>query len=85
MSGQPYGDPSLPIAFEAALAVSALSLLSGDAVKRLKICPNCNWLFLDRSRNSSRVWCDMTVCGNRHKARRHYNRHKTPPEEVSHA
>ena len=85
MPGQPYGDPSLPIAFEAALAVSALSLLSGDAVERLKICPNCNWLFLDRSRNASRVWCDMTVCGNRHKARRHYNRRKTPPEEVSHA
>ena len=55
-----------PLPFEAALAVSALSLLSGDTVcKKLKICPNCSWLFLDRSRNSSRLWCDMAVCGNR--------------------
>jgi predicted RNA-binding Zn ribbon-like protein len=77
MPGRPFGDPALPIAFEAALAVSALSLLSGGALGRVKICPNCNWLFLDRSRNASRIWCDMAVCGNRHKASRHYHRHKT--------
>ena len=82
---QPFGDPARPIAFEAALAVSALSLLSGDAVRRLRICPNCNWLFLDRSRNSSRLWCDMTVCGNRHKAKRHYHRRKAVLEENSYA
>ena len=41
---------------------------------RLKICdgPNCAWLFLDTSKNGSRRWCDMKVCGNRAKARRHY-------------
>ena len=61
-----------PIAFEAALAVSALSLLSGDTGRRIKICAHCGWLFVDRSRNSSRLWCDMAVCGNRQKAKRHY-------------
>lgn len=71
---QPFGDPSRPLAFEAALAVSALSLVSGGRIGRVRICPNCNWLFLDASRNASRVWCDMAVCGNRHKARRHYRR-----------
>lgn len=65
-----------PIAFEAALAASALSLLSGDAVRRVRACPNCDWLFLDRSRNGSRTWCDMSVCGNRAKARRHYRRRR---------
>lgn len=70
----PFGDPARPIAFEAALAVSALSLLAPAVLARLRICPNCNWLFLDRSRNSSRLWCDMAVCGNRQKARRHYRR-----------
>lgn len=30
----------------------------------------CRWLFLDRSKNHSRRWCDMQVCGNRSKARR---------------
>jgi predicted RNA-binding Zn ribbon-like protein len=74
--GRPFGDAATPIAFEAALAVSALSLLSGVTMARLRICPNCNWLFLDRSRNSSRVWCDMAVCGNRRKASRHYHRRK---------
>ena len=38
---------------------------------RLKACPGeaCGWLFYDRSRNRSRRWCDMTVCGNRTKTR----------------
>jgi predicted RNA-binding Zn ribbon-like protein len=72
--GRPFGDPATPFAFEAALAVSALSLLSGESRARLRICPNCNWLFIDKSRNSSRLWCDMTVCGNRRKASRHYHR-----------
>lgn len=70
----PFGDPGTPIAFEAALAVSALSLLAGETRRRLRICPNCNWLFVDQSRNSSRRWCDMAVCGNRRKASRHYRR-----------
>ncbi|GAA2829881.1 putative RNA-binding Zn ribbon-like protein [Aminobacter aminovorans] len=75
----PFGVESEPLAFEAALAVSALSLLSAGIMSRLRICPNCNWLFVDRSRNGSRLWCDMAVCGNRQKARRHYSRRK---EEV---
>lgn len=73
---RPFGDPSTPLAFEAALAVSALSLLQPETTRRIKICANCNWLFVDRSRNSSRMWCDMKVCGNRQKAKRHYRRHK---------
>lgn len=70
----PFGTAAAPLAFEAALAVSALSLFSSGSVRRLKVCPNCNWLFLDKSRNSSRLWCDMSVCGNRAKAKRHYRR-----------
>ncbi|MCA1490010.1 CGNR zinc finger domain-containing protein [Sinorhizobium alkalisoli] len=62
------------IALDAATAHSALSLVSNPEPDRLKICPNCEWLFLDRSRNRSRTWCDMAVCGNRSKARRHYRR-----------
>ena len=79
--GRPFGDPATPIAFEAALAVSALSLLRDDTIARLRICPNCSWLFVDRSRNSSRLWCDMAVCGNRQKASRHYRR-RTAAREV---
>ena len=61
-------------ALDTATARSALMLLSRPEPERLKICPNCNWLFLDRSRNRSRAWCDMAVCGNRVKASRHYRR-----------
>ncbi len=61
---------------DAATALSALSLITVAEPERLKICPNCTWLFLDRSRNRSRTWCDMTVCGNRAKASRHYRRQK---------
>jgi predicted RNA-binding Zn ribbon-like protein len=63
-----------PVPLEAAMAVSALALLRAEALARIKICPNCGWLFVDRSRNSSRLWCDMAVCGNRAKARRHYGK-----------
>ncbi|MER9642476.1 CGNR zinc finger domain-containing protein [Mesorhizobium sp. M0239] len=83
--GRPFGDPLTPIAFEAALAVSALSLLRDDTVARLRICPNCTWLFVDRSRNSSRLWCDMAVCGNRQKASRHYRRRRMAENEVRNA
>jgi predicted RNA-binding Zn ribbon-like protein len=39
--------------------------------ERVKICPadDCRWAFYDRSRNHSRTWCSMQVCGNREKAR----------------
>ena len=57
-----------------ATAHSALRLLAMPEEQRMKICPNCGWLFLDRSKNRSRAWCDMAVCGNRAKASRHYHR-----------
>jgi predicted RNA-binding Zn ribbon-like protein len=80
--GSPARAEGAPIAFEAALAASALSLLPEHNYRRIRICPNCNWLFLDKSRNASRLWCDMAVCGNRQKAKRHYRRRKAV--EVDH-
>ncbi len=65
-----------PQALDTATARSALMLLALPEPERLKICPNCEWLFLDRSRNRSRAWCDMAVCGNRVKASRHYRRNR---------
>jgi predicted RNA-binding Zn ribbon-like protein len=45
---------------------------------RLKACPaeDCAWAFYDRSRNSSRTWCSMGICGNRAKTRRYRQRRK---------
>jgi len=60
----------------------ALDLLTSDAKDRVRECHSttCAWLFLDRSKNGSRRWCDMKVCGNRAKARRHYAKGKGTPE-----
>jgi predicted RNA-binding Zn ribbon-like protein len=58
------------------LASSAAELLMSEDLARVKKCAsrNCDWLFVDASRNRSRRWCDMKDCGNRAKARRHYKR-----------
>jgi hypothetical protein len=54
----------------AVLAASARLAVLGDW-DRVKICPadDCRWAFFDHSRNRSRTWCSMRVCGNRTKAR----------------
>ncbi len=55
---------------------SAADLLTAPELSRVGECPGeeCGWLFLDMSRNHSRKWCNMGDCGNREKARRHYQR-----------
>jgi len=60
------------------VARSAAELLTSADLSRVRECAEtgCGWLFLDTSRNRSRQWCDMKVCGNRAKARRHYARSK---------
>ena len=59
---------------------SAADLLTSDELDIVRVCASdeCNWLFLDTSKNHSRRWCDMKSCGNRAKARRHYSRKKGP-------
>jgi predicted RNA-binding Zn ribbon-like protein len=63
--------------FIATLLEEAASILASPAVlRRLRMCGDekCGWLFLDRSRAARRRWCSMADCGNRAKARRHYER-----------
>jgi predicted RNA-binding Zn ribbon-like protein len=57
---------------------AAAELLTSADLPRVRECGSdtCSWLFLDRSKNGTRRWCDMKVCGNRAKARRHYHREK---------
>lgn len=69
------------------IAKSAADLLVSGEVPAVRECAaeTCGWLFLDRSRNRTRRWCDMKICGNRAKARRHYklltrSRRRTPTE-----
>jgi predicted RNA-binding Zn ribbon-like protein len=59
------------------IALSAAELLTSGELNRVRQCPGCGWLFFDTSRNGQRTWCDMRICGNRAKARRHYRRQQS--------
>lgn len=61
------------------LAHSAGELLTSEQLHRVGCCagPGCGWLYVDTSPNRRRRWCSMEGCGNRAKAKRHYERSKT--------
>ena len=67
------------------VAQSAADLLTSVDLHAVRECaaPDCGWLFLDTSRNHSRRWCDMKACGNRAKARRHYERNRQAGEDTA--
>jgi predicted RNA-binding Zn ribbon-like protein len=59
---------------------SATNLLISEDIQRVGVCADdrgCGWLFYDTSRNRTRQWCSMRGCGNRAKARRHYEKVKS--------
>jgi predicted RNA-binding Zn ribbon-like protein len=73
-----------PLEFDAILwpiVHSAVELMIGPNLTKLRKCAadNCDWLFLDMSKAGSRLWCDMTICGNRAKANRYYLKKKNSP------
>jgi predicted RNA-binding Zn ribbon-like protein len=59
--------------FEARLLLAIQRIQDGGDWLRLKACPAeiCQWAFFDSSRNHSRTWCKMGICGNRAKTRRY--------------
>ena len=63
-------------AFEARLLLAVERVQALGDWARLKACPaeDCQWAFVDTSRNRSRTWCSMDVCGNRSKTRRYRSR-----------
>jgi predicted RNA-binding Zn ribbon-like protein len=65
------------------VALSALTLLTQGELSRVKQCQgdHCGWLFFDTTKNKSRRWCEMEVCGNRAKQRRHQGRRKAMAAE----
>ena len=63
---------SMTAGFIGRLAVQAATLLTSGDMTRLKACgtPDCDWLFIDTSKNGRRRWCQMNVCGVREKVKR---------------
>ncbi|GIH91895.1 CGNR zinc finger domain-containing protein [Planobispora siamensis] len=71
------GDPVLePVADGvlgalARIAAAVMAVHAQGMWPRLKVCTEstCQWAFVDSSKNRSRSWCSMKVCGNRTKTR----------------
>jgi predicted RNA-binding Zn ribbon-like protein len=63
-----------------ALATTALDATRLDR-SRVRRCGSerCVLLYYDTTKNHSRRWCDMAVCGNRAKASAHYRRARRAP------
>lgn len=63
------------------LAAVARSVEDGT-FSRLKACPDCRWIFYDKTRSKTRVWCGMyageggRACGTISKVRRYRQRRK---------
>jgi predicted RNA-binding Zn ribbon-like protein len=63
------------------------AVLAWDALRRtrpgrLRACenPECALFLIDRSKPNNARWCSMAACGNRMKARRHYERVRNSAE-----
>jgi predicted RNA-binding Zn ribbon-like protein len=66
----PDGAPPADLALHA-VAAAAEDFLTSPLAASVSACPGegCGWLFADP--RGRRRWCEMAVCGNRAKARRH--------------
>ena len=55
---------------------SASELLTSPDAAKLRMCAgdDCGWIYVDRSRNGLRRWCEMSVCGTTEKNRRRASR-----------
>jgi predicted RNA-binding Zn ribbon-like protein len=51
-------------------------LVLSPRLSKIRACAasDCGWWFVDDTRNRSRRWCDMKICGNRAKVRRFRSR-----------
>jgi predicted RNA-binding Zn ribbon-like protein len=84
------GAPALEAAGEGLdRALAALLAIIDEAAvvgtwSRLKVCADrgCRWAFYDNSKNRSRSWCNMAVCGNRAKAREYRRRRSAAAAET---
>ena len=64
------------------IAIEVIKLLSSQEFKYLKKCDNhkCSLFFIDTSKNHSRRWCSMEICGNRSKVNNFTKRKKNLPK-----
>ncbi len=72
-AGANLESPLWPVVWHAA------ELLASGEAARIRVCGavDCGWMYVDRSRNGLRRWCQMEVCGTRAKSRRRADRLRT--------
>ncbi|MFF5110706.1 CGNR zinc finger domain-containing protein [Streptosporangium sp. NPDC000509] len=65
----------------AGIVAAVMGTRSDGMWPRLKVCTEstCQWAFVDSSKNRSRSWCSMKVCGNRTKTRAYRARRQMEP------
>ncbi|MEV7617297.1 CGNR zinc finger domain-containing protein [Streptomyces sp. NPDC089799] len=68
-----FADPAWGPAWTAARDYLDLLAAGPDRIRKCASC-TCLLHFFDTSRNGTRRWCSMAICGNRAKANRHYAR-----------
>lgn len=58
------------------VVLSTTELMTSPDITRVRQCARegCQWMFLDSSKNGTRRWCSMAVCGSRMKSQRFYHR-----------
>jgi predicted RNA-binding Zn ribbon-like protein len=80
--GQPQEEPEVadPSWLPGWLAADDYLRLLARGAQRIRECSHerCILTFFDTSQNGRRRWCDMSSCGNRAKAARHYAQHANP-------
>lgn len=69
------GGAGVPRALSRILAAGYKATLLGE-FSRFKACKGCGWAFYDESKNSSRRWCDMGLCGAKRKVAAYRKRKK---------
>ncbi|MBC6461609.1 CGNR zinc finger domain-containing protein, partial [Actinomadura sp. HBU206391] len=64
------------------IAAAIMECAADGSWERLKACQEdtCRWAFMDTSKNRSRAWCSMRVCGNRTKTRAYRARRRAGSE-----
>jgi predicted RNA-binding Zn ribbon-like protein len=69
--------PAHAVAARAALTWNALQRTSPGRLRPCENTDECTLFLIDHSKSNSARWCSMASCGNRMKARRHYERRKS--------
>lgn len=70
------GGTGVARALSSLLAIGYQATLTGE-FSRFKACKGCGWAFYDESKNGSKIWCDMGLCGTRSKMKAYRSRKKS--------